>query len=198
MCSRPFTVFRWRPGPKARYKKTEVCQTCAKVKNVCQTCLLDLQFGTERAPTPTSAATSIEIITLVSLPDTSVWWWRGGGAGLPTQVRDSVLPTIDPIPQSDVHREYFADQAQKKVRQQPCYVARWIKIASRLIVIDSLTPYLSLWLVHPLDVDRCRRDRVGQGATEPCACQAGTPRAVLQAKPATRVLVLRQGHLHAW
>ena len=28
-----------------RYKKTEVCQTCAKLKNVCQTCLLDLEYG---------------------------------------------------------------------------------------------------------------------------------------------------------
>jgi pre-mRNA-splicing factor RBM22/SLT11 len=28
-----------------RFKKTEVCQTCAKLKNVCQTCLLDLEFG---------------------------------------------------------------------------------------------------------------------------------------------------------
>eukprot|EP00026_Physarum_polycephalum_P009049 Phypoly_transcript_09160.p1 GENE.Phypoly_transcript_09160~~Phypoly_transcript_09160.p1 ORF type:complete len:380 (+),score=68.30 Phypoly_transcript_09160:130-1140(+) len=45
ICQRPFTVFRWRPGATARYKKTEVCQTCAKVKNVCQTCLLDLEFG---------------------------------------------------------------------------------------------------------------------------------------------------------
>jgi len=45
ICLRPFTVFRWRPGSNARYKKTEVCQTCAKVKNVCQTCLLDLEFG---------------------------------------------------------------------------------------------------------------------------------------------------------
>jgi len=42
---RPFTVFRWRPGANARYKKTEVCQICAKLKNVCQTCLLDLEFG---------------------------------------------------------------------------------------------------------------------------------------------------------
>jgi len=40
-----FTVFRWKPGAKARYKKTEVCQTCAKLKNICQTCILDLEYG---------------------------------------------------------------------------------------------------------------------------------------------------------
>lgn len=45
VCKRPFTVFRWKPGSACRYKKTEVCQTCAKVKNVCQTCLFDLDFG---------------------------------------------------------------------------------------------------------------------------------------------------------
>jgi len=45
ICSRPFTVFHWRPGTNARYKKTEICQTCAKLQNVCQTCLLDLQYG---------------------------------------------------------------------------------------------------------------------------------------------------------
>jgi pre-mRNA-splicing factor RBM22/SLT11 len=45
ICTRPFIVFRWKPGNKARYKKTEICQTCAKMKNVCQTCLFDLQFG---------------------------------------------------------------------------------------------------------------------------------------------------------
>jgi len=35
--------YRWCPGAKMRYKKTEVCQTCARAKNVCQTCLLDLE-----------------------------------------------------------------------------------------------------------------------------------------------------------
>lgn len=45
ICNRPFTVFRWCPGAKMRYKKTEVCQTCAKAKNLCQTCLLDLEYG---------------------------------------------------------------------------------------------------------------------------------------------------------
>ncbi|KAI3908131.1 hypothetical protein MKW92_043080 [Papaver armeniacum] len=33
ICTRPFTVFRWRPGRDARYKKTETCRTCCKLKN---------------------------------------------------------------------------------------------------------------------------------------------------------------------
>uniref|UniRef100_A0A7M5V0B2 Pre-mRNA-splicing factor RBM22 n=1 Tax=Clytia hemisphaerica TaxID=252671 RepID=A0A7M5V0B2_9CNID len=45
ICQRPFTIFKWCPGAKMRYKKTEVCQTCSKLKNVCQTCLLDLEYG---------------------------------------------------------------------------------------------------------------------------------------------------------
>ncbi|XP_043828248.1 pre-mRNA-splicing factor RBM22-like [Dromiciops gliroides] len=45
ICDRPFTVFRWCPGVRMRFKKTEVCQTCSKLKNVCQTCLLDLEYG---------------------------------------------------------------------------------------------------------------------------------------------------------
>ncbi|SAM02061.1 hypothetical protein [Absidia glauca] len=44
-CNRPFTVFRWLPGSNMRHKKTEICQNCAKLKNVCQTCILDLQYG---------------------------------------------------------------------------------------------------------------------------------------------------------
>ncbi|XP_071446611.1 pre-mRNA-splicing factor RBM22 [Hetaerina americana] len=45
ICSRPFTVFRWCPGARMRFKKTEVCQTCSRMKNLCQTCLLDLEYG---------------------------------------------------------------------------------------------------------------------------------------------------------
>ena len=44
ICDRPFDVFRWKPSGN-RYKKTEICQTCAKVKNACQCCVFDLQYG---------------------------------------------------------------------------------------------------------------------------------------------------------
>jgi pre-mRNA-splicing factor RBM22/SLT11 len=77
ICTRPFTVFRWRPGTEARYKKTEICQTCSKIKNVCQTCLLDLEYG------------------------------------LPVQVRD--VANTGSIPQSDVNREWFAEQAERQL-----------------------------------------------------------------------------------
>jgi pre-mRNA-splicing factor RBM22/SLT11 len=45
ICFRPFTSFRWKAGTLGRYKETMVCQTCAKLKNTCQTCLFDLEYG---------------------------------------------------------------------------------------------------------------------------------------------------------
>jgi len=45
ICVRPFTIFRWKAGTHGRYKATVVCQSCARMKNVCQTCLFDLEYG---------------------------------------------------------------------------------------------------------------------------------------------------------
>ncbi|XP_062523411.1 pre-mRNA-splicing factor RBM22-like [Corticium candelabrum] len=81
ICARPFTVFRWCPGPKARYKKTEICQTCAKIKNVCQTCLLDLEYG------------------------------------LPVQVRDTAMNLTDQMPSSDVNKEYWTQNMERKLAE---------------------------------------------------------------------------------
>lgn len=45
VCLKPFTIFRWCPGPRMRFRSTEICNTCARLKNICQSCMLDLQFG---------------------------------------------------------------------------------------------------------------------------------------------------------
>jgi pre-mRNA-splicing factor RBM22/SLT11 len=45
VCSRPYTLFKWNPGKNTKQRKTELCQLCAKLKNVCQSCILDLDYG---------------------------------------------------------------------------------------------------------------------------------------------------------
>ncbi|XP_054817315.1 zinc finger CCCH domain-containing protein 4-like [Prosopis cineraria] len=109
ICTRPFTVFRWRPGRDARYKKTEICQTCSKLKNVCQVCLLDLEYG------------------------------------LPVQVRDTALSisSHDAIPKSDVNREYFAEEHDRKTRAGLDYESSYGKVRPNdtILKLQRTTPY---------------------------------------------------------
>ncbi|KAG3035745.1 hypothetical protein PC121_g533 [Phytophthora cactorum] len=89
ICVRPFTVFRWKPGKRARYKKTEVCQTCARMKNVCQTCVLDLQYHLP-----------------VQVRDTVLAREEGG---------DQLA--VD-VPESDANREWFSQQHSRMLEQE--------------------------------------------------------------------------------
>lgn len=45
ICDIPFTVFSWRPGRGNDGRKSEICSNCSKIKNLCQSCILDLKFG---------------------------------------------------------------------------------------------------------------------------------------------------------
>jgi pre-mRNA-splicing factor RBM22/SLT11 len=52
ICDRPFDSFRWKPavkksaaGPAGGFKATTICKVCARLRNVCQSCLLDLQLA---------------------------------------------------------------------------------------------------------------------------------------------------------
>ncbi|KAK4991244.1 Pre-mRNA-splicing factor slt11 [Elasticomyces elasticus] len=81
ICTRPFTIFRWKADRTARQKRTMICLTCARLKNCCQHCMLDLSFG------------------------------------LPIVVRDAALKMIAPGPQSEVNREYYAQEHEKEIEE---------------------------------------------------------------------------------
>ncbi len=45
MCDRIYTVYRWNPNRGVGNRSTEICRICSNLKNLCQTCIKDLQYG---------------------------------------------------------------------------------------------------------------------------------------------------------
>ena len=43
--SAPYQAFRWKAGPHGRYKETIICYAVAAERNICQTCLNDMQYN---------------------------------------------------------------------------------------------------------------------------------------------------------
>ena len=90
ICETPFTVFSWQAGTKGRLKRVEICQNCARTKNVCQVCIFDLQYGLP-----------------VQVRD-SILKESGGGVGSSAGAM---------VPQSDANRAWFT-QAQARAVDQ--------------------------------------------------------------------------------
>ena len=47
LCDKPFDVYRWKIEGSDRMKKTNICLSCAKVKNLCQCCMKDLDYDVD-------------------------------------------------------------------------------------------------------------------------------------------------------
>ena len=99
ICEIPFTVFAWQAGTKGRWKRVEICKSCARAKNVCQVCIYDLEFGLP-----------------VAVRD-KVLREEGGVNGS----HNSALSTV---PQSDANRSWFnAQQARMLENGETCVIA---------------------------------------------------------------------------
>lgn len=95
VCERPYTIFRWKPGPKARFKVVVICQMCSKIKHVCQCCMLDLQYGL-----PVEVRDRVLAEAAAKTP---------GGHSL-------ALTQTASAPSSDVNRQYAINQAEQAMQ----------------------------------------------------------------------------------
>ncbi|KAK9446448.1 uncharacterized protein V1518DRAFT_185127 [Limtongia smithiae] len=99
ICTRPFTVFRWRPeGQGERMKKTIICLTCARQKNCCQSCMLDLSFGVPLA---------IRDAALRMVQD----------AGLASQVLPGSMALTTNEPVNVISKQFVAQNIEARIRE---------------------------------------------------------------------------------
>jgi len=86
--ARPYTAFRWQPGTEARYKETIIAPEVAIAKNVCQVCLMDMEYNLP-----------------VAVRDKLM---GAGGASA-----DGTLA----VPESDVNKEFYWDNQRRMLSE---------------------------------------------------------------------------------
>lgn len=121
LCQRPFHVFRWRNGHGQNSQcQTEVCNTCAKLKNCCQACILDLEFG---LPT--------------HIRDAGIALQSGGAS-----VHDSTK-----MPVNVANRDWYQQQAE---REMAAGKGRWGRDGVERVVssLNQLEPHFASTRAH--------------------------------------------------
>ena len=110
ICETPFTVFSWQAGTKGRLKRVEICQNCARTKNVCQVCIFDLQYGLP-----------------VQLRDTIL-------------AEHGSSHAVAAIPQSDANRSWYKQQQARAIEQGTAGVVPGEAAHSKLQSIARILP----------------------------------------------------------
>ena len=95
--SRPYTAFRWQPGTEARYKETIIAPEVAIAKNVCQVCLMDMEYNLP-----------------VAVRDRLMGAGGSGGGG--GDAGSSAEGTIA-VPSSDVNKEFYWENQRQMLAQ---------------------------------------------------------------------------------
>jgi pre-mRNA-splicing factor RBM22/SLT11 len=92
ICETPFTVFAWQAGTTGRLKKVEICQQCAKTKNVCQVCIFDLQYGLPVKLRDKMLAEHGSCVVAVPQSDANLSWVKAQNARAIEQGISGVVP----------------------------------------------------------------------------------------------------------
>ncbi|KAL7065864.1 hypothetical protein ACR3K2_36940 [Cryptosporidium serpentis] len=73
LCNRLCTSFRWKFNNSNKYKQTVICKTCAQLKNVCQVCVSDINYGIPLSLLDNYIAKHSKdnsLLSLTNIPDT--------------------------------------------------------------------------------------------------------------------------------
>jgi len=93
---RPYTAFRWQPGSEARYKETIIAPEVAIAKNVCQVCLMDMEYNLP-----------------VAVRDRLMGPSGAGGAGSAGASAEGTIA----VPASDINKEFYWENQRQMMAE---------------------------------------------------------------------------------